>query len=79
MKYKQVKFLNKFNKLKIHKMYSEKSTVNSTRYVNYVVNLFHCTEYEIESIKKHCENNNLRFKQSSIYYSPYLYYIRFSV
>ena len=79
MKYSQVKFLNKFNKLKITKMYSEKSTVNSTRCINYVVNLLHCTEYEIESIKKHCENNNLRFMKSKIYHSTHLYYIRFSV
>jgi len=79
MKYKQVKFLNKYNTIQIVKMYSEKSVCKTVRYINYVINCSKMNENEIESVKKHCENNNLRFIKSKINNSNNLFYIRFSV
>ena len=81
MKYTEIKNFIKNNNLVVTHMYSEQQ--KTSRRVTYCI-LDDLTDFQRESLKNFCNNNNLKnFKLShSIVYTPFdfkRYYLKFSV
>jgi hypothetical protein len=79
MKYTEIKNFIKNNNLVVTHMYSEQQ--KTSRRVTYCI-LNDLTDFQRESLKNFCNNNNLKnFKLSHSKYTPYFkrYYLKFSV